>query len=272
MDFLDMMDMSSDQLRSLLDVSHVLKRMYREDQLVGHRPFVGKSMAMIFAKRSTRTRVSTENGFQMLGGHAVFLGSTDIHLGKEESAGDTARVLSRMNNLILARVYGHADIKEMAEASSVPVINALSDMHHPLQALADYMILQETFRHDLTGLNISWVGDGNNVCHSLAILGVNLGAHIRIATPKGYEPDGEVVAHCQKISQQTGGSILLTNDPIVAVRDTNVIATDTWVSMGDEAEADRRLADFRHYQVTEKLGAAARPDWKFIVGFLFVRC
>lgn len=238
--------------------------MYKEDGYFGHRPFTGKSIGMVFQKRSTRTRMSTEVGFHKLGGHAVFLGMNDIHLGVEESTGDTARVLAKMNDVILARVYAHADILEMAEASSVPVINALSNLHHPLQALADYMILQELFQRDLSGLNIAWVGDGNNVCHSLSILGVNLGCNVRIATPVGYEPNAAIMEHCRKVAKDTGCEVTLFNDPSQAVKNAHVISTDTWVSMGDEAQQAKRLKDFQGYQVTEKMASGAHPDWKFI--------
>ena len=263
-DYLDIMDYKPEELKALLDAAHCLKKMYKEDGYFGHRPFTGKSIGMVFQKRSTRTRMSTEVAFNMLGGHAVFLGVNDIHLGVEESTGDTARVLSTMNDVILARVFEHEDIVEMANASKVPVINALSNLHHPLQALADYMILQEEFRHDLSGLKVAWVGDGNNVCHSLALLGMNLGCHIQISTPPGYEPNQTIMDHARKVAKNTCGKLILCNDPLVACKEANVIATDTWVSMGNETQQIQRLKDFAGYQVTEKMGKVAAPDWKFL--------
>jgi ornithine carbamoyltransferase len=233
--------------------------------MTGHRPFTGKSMGMIFQKRSTRTRMSAEVAWNLLGGHAVFLGSTDIHLGVEESVGDTARVLSHMNDCLLARVYAHQDVVDMASAASIPVINALSNSHHPLQALADYMILQESFRRqDLSGLDLAWVGDGNNVCNSYLILGANLGCNMRVATPPGYEVQPSIRKHVAAVSELSGARILYSNDPLEACQGAEVIATDTWVSMGDEAEQAKRLSDFEGFQVTEQMGAVAKPNWKFL--------
>ncbi len=179
--------------------------------------------------------------------------------------GDTARVLSQMNDCLLARVFAHQDVIDMAAAATVPVINALSNTHHPLQALADYMILQETFRRqDLSGLDLAWVGDGNNVCNSYLILGANLGCNMRVATPKGYEVHADIRRHVAKVSELSGARILYTSDPSEACKGAEVIATDTWVSMGDEAQQAKRLKDFEGYQVTELLGSVAKSGWKFL--------
>lgn len=243
----------------------MLKRMYKQDGMTGHRPFTGKSIGMIFQKRSTRTRMSLEVAWNMLGGNAIYLGVNDIHLGVEESVGDTARVLSTMNDMLLARVYGHEDVLELARDASVPVINALSDLHHPLQALADFMIVQETFqRQDLSGLEIAFVGDANNVSNSMGIMAANLGCNFRLATPKGYEMRPAIRDSILKICEQTGARVLFTHDPQEACAGADIISTDTWISMGDEKDAEKRIRDFQGYQVTEKMAAVAKPDWKFL--------
>jgi ornithine carbamoyltransferase len=209
--------------------------------------------------------MSTEVAWNKLGGHAIYLGVNDIHLGVEESVGDTARVLSHMNDCLLARVYEHDYVEEMAKDATIPVINALSDMHHPLQALADFMILQEAFqRQDLSGLDISWVGDGNNIVNSMLIMAANLGCNMRVATPKGYEVKSSIRNYVAEIAAGTGSTILYTNDPQEACSGAEVIATDTWVSMGDEADKDKRIRDFQGYQVTEEMAKVAKPSWKFI--------
>jgi ornithine carbamoyltransferase len=223
---------------------------------------------MIFQKRSTRTRVSTEGGFSMLGGHALFLGSEDIQLGKNESMVDTARVLSRFNDIILARVFAHADIEQLCKEASVPVINALSDAHHPLQGLADFLTLVERCggAAGVAGKTLAWVGDGNNILHTLLQGAPKLGMHVQYATPRNYEPDAAIVAAAAADAAAAGTRMTATHDPAAAVAGANVIVTDTWVSMGHEADAARRLKDFTGYQVTEALArkGGAAPDWTFL--------
>ena len=260
-DFLTLLDYSKEEIIELLDISNEMKRWMKEGN--NERPLLGKSMAMIFQKRSTRTRVSTETGMAFLGGHALFLGMSDIQLGKNETLKDTALVLSRFNDLILARVYGHEDVEELAKYSKVPVINALSDKFHPLQILADLMTVREHFG-ELEGLKIAWVGDGNNVCHSLMIGATRVGMHMSVATPKGYEPDKDVTEAARKIASEERVTLAFTNDPREAVRDADIIVTDTWISMGQDAEKEKRLRDFAGYQVTEELGKLAKPHWKFM--------
>ncbi|CAN0053470.1 unnamed protein product, partial [Phaeothamnion confervicola] len=204
---------------------------------------------MIFQKRSTRTRVSTETGMGLLGGRALFLGPSDVQLGVNESMRDTARVLSGFNSLILARVFGHADVMQLAAEASVPVINALSDLHHPLQTLADLMTLHEHFG-GLDGLTFSWVGDGNNVLHDLMLGAAKLGMGAHVATPTGYEPDAGVVALTRSLAQENGSKLLMTTDPQEAVAGADVVVTDTWVSMGQEDEYQKRDRDFAGYQVS----------------------
>jgi len=192
-------------------------------------------------------------------------GSEDIQLGKNESLRDTARVLSRFNELILARVYAHADIEELCREATVPVINALSDMDHPLQGLADLLTLREEYG-GLRGLTLAWVGDGNNIAHTLLSAAGKMGYNLRLATPKGYECDAGVLARAQALAAAAGTSIVLTHDPREALAGCDVVVTDTWVSMGQEAEKAQRLAAFEGYQVTEALlrESGARPGWRFL--------
>lgn len=207
------------------------KKLYRDDPSKPDlpRPLKGTSMSMIFQKRSTRTRVSTETGMSMLGGHALFLGPSDIQLGVNESMRDTANVLCRFNQLILARVFGHEDVQELAKYSDVPVINALSDLHHPLQTLADLMALQEHFGRDLSSKTLAWVGDGNNVLHDLMLGSALLGMNVNIATPAGYEPDPVILQKTKDFAKESGAKIMETTVAAAAVQDSHVVVTDTWV-------------------------------------------
>ncbi|XP_062311638.1 ornithine transcarbamylase, mitochondrial [Osmerus eperlanus] len=260
--FLTLKDFSSDEIRHLLWVSSDLKhRIKHEKQYL---PLLqGKSIAMIFEKRSTRTRMSTETGFALLGGQPCFLTSQDIHLGVNESSTDTARVLSGLCDIVLARVYSHATLEELVKEASIPIINGLSDLYHPIQILADFLTLQEHYGY-LKGLTVSWIGDGNNVLHSFMMTAAKLGVHLRIATPKGYEPDSYVIEEAQRLSKQHGTRLLMTSDPMEAAHGTNVLVTDTWVSMGQEEEKKRRVKDFHGYQITMQTGSVASPDWTFL--------
>ncbi|XP_059824229.1 ornithine transcarbamylase, mitochondrial [Hypanus sabinus] len=223
----------------------------------------GKSIAMIFEKRSTRTRISTETGFALLGGHPCFLTTQDIHLGVNESRKDTARVLSGMTDLILARVYKHSDLVQLAEDGSIPVINGLSELYHPIQILADYLTLQEHFGK-LKDLTVSWIGDGNNVLHSFMMSAPKLGMHLQVATPKGFEPDTNVTKIAKSLAEECGTKMMFTSDPLEAASGSNVLVTDTWISMGQEEEKAERLRAFHGYQVTMKTGKSAAPNWTFL--------
>ncbi|KAG8450539.1 hypothetical protein GDO86_002984 [Hymenochirus boettgeri] len=223
----------------------------------------GKSLAMIFEKRSTRTRLSTETGFALLGGHPCFMTKQDIHLGVNESLKDTARVLSGMTDAVLARVYHQADLDLLAKEASVPIVNGLSDLYHPIQILADYLTLQEYFGH-LKGLTISWIGDGNNVLNSIMMSAAKLGINLHIATPKGYEPDSSIISSAEQFSKEFGTQLFMTNDPLEAAVGANVLVTDTWVSMGQEEEKKKRLMDFKGYQITMQTGKVASTDWIFL--------
>uniref|UniRef100_A0A8C6U4I0 ornithine carbamoyltransferase n=1 Tax=Neogobius melanostomus TaxID=47308 RepID=A0A8C6U4I0_9GOBI len=260
--FLTLKDFTSDEIKKLLWVSADLK--HRIKQKNEHLPLLqGKSIAMIFEKRSTRTRMSTETGFALLGGHPCFLTSQDIHLGVNESSTDTARVISGLCDIVLARVYSHSTLEELAKEASIPIINGLSDMYHPIQILADFLTLQEHYG-SLNGLTVSWIGDGNNVLHSFMMTAAKLGVHLKIATPKGYDPDNSVIQEAQRLSKKHGTQLLLTTDPLEAACDSNVLVTDTWVSMGQEEEKKKRLQDFGGYQITMQTGSVAKPDWTFL--------
>lgn len=270
---LSLKDLSAGEITALLDSADALKAAYSGNKNgfpesgPPERPLEGKSMAMIFQKRSTRTRVSTETGFSMLGGHALFLGSEDIQLGTNESMTDTARVLSRFNSIILARVFGHEDVEELAKEASVPVINALSDKYHPLQILADLQTLREHLggkTGDLRGLKVAWVGDGNNITHSLMVALPKLGIDLRVATPQGYEPLAEVKGIARSAAEEGGAQLDFTHEAGEAVEGADVVVTDTWVSMGQEEEYTRRMRDFDGYQVTKEMMRGAAPDWKFL--------
>jgi ornithine carbamoyltransferase len=224
----------------------------------------GKSLAMIFQKPSTRTRVSFEVGMFQLGGQALFLGATDIQLHRGETIADTARVLSRYVHGIMARVFSHQDILDLARHGSVPVINGLSDLLHPCQALADYFTLRER-RGDLTGRKMAYVGDGNNVAHELMFGAVKLGMHFSIGCPSGYEPNPLIFKSAVREAQRLGSPLPeVTSDPLQAVSGADAVYTDVWTSMGQESEAKKRLADFQGFQVTPEMMAVAGPESIFM--------
>ncbi|XP_068602316.1 ornithine transcarbamylase, mitochondrial [Brachionichthys hirsutus] len=260
--FLTLKDFGSAEIQRLLWVSGDLKhRIKHEKQYL---PLLqGKSIAMIFEKKSTRTRMSTETGFALLGGHPCFLNPRDIHLGGSESVSDTARVLSGLCDIILARVHSQSTLDMLAKEASIPIINGLSDLYHPIQILADFLTLQEHYG-SLRGLTVSWIGDGCNVLHSFMTSAAKLGVHLRIATPKGYEPEQSVVQEAQRLAEEHGTQLVLTHDPMEAAHGANVLVTDTWISMGQEEEKEKRLKDFQGYQVTMQTASVAKPDWTFL--------
>ena len=224
------------------------------------KPLEGMSIGSIYEKPSTRTRVSFEVGVHKLGGQPLTLLKNDIQLGKSESIGDTAAVLSRFLDGITYRCFGHADVVELARTATVPVINALSDLHHPCQSAADLMAITEL--GDVPG-HISWVGDGNNVLHDLLLAGVALGHDVKYATPEGMEPNEQVIARARKIAEDTGASVIGTNDPVEAVSDAGVIYTDIFVSMGEEHMSEK-FAAFDGFQVNEELVSHAQSDYAFM--------
>jgi len=264
--FISIDQLSNDELKGLLNVSHEYKAIYSDKSKQIPKPLDGHSLSMIFQKRSTRTRVSTETGMSMLGGHALFLGPSDIQLGVNESMRDTASVLSRFNDLILARVYAHSDITELAKYSEVPIINALSDLHHPLQTLADLMALQQHFGKDLSDKTIAWVGDGNNVLHDLMLGSLKMGMNVHVATPTGYEPDAIIMEKSKVLAEEAGVNLKTTTVADEAVKGADVVVTDTWVSMGQEDEYDKRVKEFDGYQVNTELMGKAND------GAVFLHC
>ena len=256
-DLITLADLGSDEVWEILHLAAQLKSELKSGNA---RPLLaGKTLAMIFQKPSLRTRVSFEVGMWQLGGRALYLSPDEIQLGKRESVPDVARVLSRYVDAIMARVFAHRDVEQLAAFASVPVINGLSDLTHPCQALADLLTVWERMGR-LEGVTLAYVGDGNNVAHSLLLGGALVGMTVRVATPKGYEPDPGIVKKARSIAANTGSSILLTNDPRVAVTDADVIYTDVWASMGQEAEYQQRLSIFRPYQVNAALVSAAKPS------------
>ncbi|HIP96161.1 MAG TPA: ornithine carbamoyltransferase, partial [Anaerolineae bacterium] len=251
-------DLSSDEIWAILDKARALKD---ERQKTGeNEPLLqGKTLGMVFQKPSLRTRVSFDMAMIQLGGQALYLSPNEIQLGKRESVADVARVLSRYVDAIMARVFAHRDVEELAAYSRVPVINGLSDFNHPCQGMADLLTIYE--RYDkLTGLKLAYVGDGNNVAHSLLLGASKTGMHITVATPTGYEPHPAVVRLARTFAAESGSEVIITNDPRRAVRDADVIYTDVWTSMGQEAEAEQRLKVFPPYQVNSELVAQARPE------------
>ncbi|MBE2272258.1 MAG: ornithine carbamoyltransferase [Anaerolinea sp.] len=255
--FIDLCDWSSEDLREILNLALTLKDEWRSG---GNRPILqGKALAMIFQKPSLRTRISFEMAMQHLGGHALYIAPDEIGLGKRESVGDVARVLSGYVQGIMARVFAHRDVIDLARYASVPVINGLSDASHPCQALADILTIRERFgRTD--GLRIAFVGDGNNVAASLMEAAAHFGIHFTIATPPGYELPEIEVDRAAQIAEKNGVKIEMMHDRMEAVRGADVIYTDTWVSMGQEAETAKRVEVFKAYQVNDELVALAAPD------------
>jgi len=251
-DFLTMMELQPEELLNLIDFSIQIKEMSKKG-LSNHNLLNGKTIALIFQKPSTRTRVSFEVAINQLGGKAIYLSWNELQLSRGESIMDTAKVLSRYVDAIVARVYSHQDLVEMAQHSDKPVINALSDMHHPCQALADLMTIKEHFGK-IKGLKLAFVGDGNNnVTHSLLIAATMTGMDIAVASPKNYEPNPEIINKAKGYASISGSKILITNDPLEAVSGSDIVYTDVFVSMGKESEREQRLKIFKDFQVNDKL-------------------
>ncbi|ETA68706.1 ornithine carbamoyltransferase [Methanolobus sp. WCC1] len=250
---ISMADLTHDEINELLDMAEDLK----EKRLRGKVTDLlkNKSLGMIFEKSSTRTRVSFEVAMCDLGGHALYLNARDMQLGRGETVGDTSEVLSRYLYAIIARVYSHETVKQLAENSSIPVINALSDKEHPCQILADLLTIRE-YKSKIAGLKYAWVGDGNNVCNSAIIGGALMDMEVAVACPPGYEPDEDIV----ELARELGGNITITNDPSEAVKDADILYADVWVSMGDEEEREKRLKDLAPYQINTELVEQAKPD------------
>ena len=251
-DFLDLGDFDAARIGQLLALARELKAALRAGR--AEPLLAGRSLAMIFQKPSLRTRVSFEMGMYQLGGHALYLSPDEIRIGERESVPDVARVLSRYVDAIMARVFAHAHVQQLAEWASVPVINGLSDYSHPCQAMADLLTILEKLG-TLRDVRLTYLGDGNNVLHSLLVGGALMGMHVVGATPPDYCPDPDTVTLAVGLAEQAGGSIRLTHDPVAAVREADVLYTDTWTSMGQEEEAQRRNAAFPPFQINEELVA-----------------
>jgi ornithine carbamoyltransferase len=263
-DFLQLADFSTEEILHLLDVAQELKVKQKKGK---PHPFLsGKVLGMIFEKSSTRTRVSFEVGMLQLGGHAIFLSSKDLQLGRGESISDTAKVLSRYVDGIMIRTFSHDSVEELAEHATVPVINGLTDLHHPTQVMADLLTILE-HKGKLSGLKMCYLGDGNNnMAHSLMEGAVKTGMHISIASPLDYLPDAKITEKAMEVGKHTGSIVKVTTDPQEAVKDADVIVTDVWTSMGQEEETEKRLKAFASYQVNEELCKLAKND------FLFLHC
>jgi ornithine carbamoyltransferase len=253
-DFLAIPDFETDELRAVLALAHRMKRgEYRA------RPLEGRSLAMLFEKSSTRTRVSFEVGAGQLGGRALFLSSRDIQLGRGEPVRDTARVLSRYVDMIMIRTFGQDVIEELAAHASVPVINGLTDLLHPCQVMADVMTVQENLGEEMRGRRIAWVGDGNNMANSWLNAAYRFGFHLRLACPVEYRPDAAILARAQ-----AAADVMVTDDPAEAVEGADVVNTDVWSSMGQESEVESRKRAFARYQVDTKLLSRASAHAIFL--------
>jgi len=242
MHFISFTDLSRDEIEALLDRAEDMKRM--RDEGVYSDYLKNRSLAMIFEKSSTRTRVSFEVGMTDLGGHALYLDPASMQVGRGETIEDTARILSGYVHGIMVRANSHGTVEQLARNASVPVINGLSDREHPCQALADLMTIREK-KGRLAGLKLAWVGDGNNVCNSLILAAAEMGMEMAAACPPGYEPDPEIVAQALAM----GGRVKITGDPKEAARNADVLYTDVWVSMGEEDEREQRRKDLKDYQI-----------------------
>lgn len=255
-DFLTISDFTSEEIRLIMDAALCLKKELKEG--IPHPVLKGKALGMIFTKPSTRTRVSFEVGMVQLGGYPLFLSAQDIQLRRGESLPDTARTLERYLDGIMIRTFAQEDVVELARYASIPVINGLTDLVHPTQVIADLMTVEE-HKGKLAGLKLAFIGDGNNVAHSLLEICAKMGVHMTIACPPGYEPDAGILAEARSDAAVTGVQLEVTEDPVDAVRDADVLYTDLWASMGQEAEHDRRAKMFRRYQVNTELLKKAAP-------------
>ncbi|NWQ44432.1 ornithine carbamoyltransferase [Bacillus sp. EB106-08-02-XG196] len=261
-DFLALTDLQTDEILYLLEEAKELKSLQKQGK--PHPYLSGKVLGMIFEKASTRTRVSFEVGMLQLGGHAIFMSSKDLQLGRGESISDTAKVLSRYIDCMMIRTFSHSTVEELAEHATVPVVNGLTDLHHPVQVMADLLTIQE-HKGKLAGLKMCYLGDGkNNVTHSLIEGAAKVGMHISVASPPGYLPDGKITEKAIESAKLTGSKITFTHNPVEAITDADIVVTDVWTSMGLEAETEKRLKDFAAYQVNAEICQHAKPDYIFL--------
>ncbi len=254
-------DITTDEAKQILSVAQDLKE--KQKKGIPHPILKNKTLGMIFSKSSTRTRVSFEVGMYQLGGHALFLSSNDIQLGRGETIYDTANVLSRYLDGIMIRTFEQSDVEDLAKFGSLPIINGLTDLLHPCQALTDMLTITE-HKGKLEGLKLAYLGDGNNMTHSLLYAGAKLGVNVSVATPKGFECNEEVVANAKEDAKKTGAVIDISYDPVQAIRDADAVYTDTWLSMGQEGSKEERLKVFKDYQVNGELMKHAKEDAIFL--------
>ncbi len=258
-DLITLDDLSSAEIQDILSLAAKLKK----DKNLKTDHLSGKTVVLIFQKPSNRTRVSFEVGVYQLGGNCIYLGPEEINLGKRETTEDAAKTLSRYVDCIVARTFLHQDVVDLGKYASVPVINGLSDLYHPCQAFADILTIQEKLKQ-VTGVNVAYIGDGNNVCHSLMLICAQLGLNIAIASPKGYEVNKDVLKMTRAYAKQNGAKVTVTECPKEAVKGAQVIYADVWTSMGQEAETEKRLKDFKDYQINAALTKLADPNYIFL--------
>ena len=258
-DFLSIRDFTPQEIREFIELGRLIK----SNPELFTNSLRGQTLALIFEKPSLRTRVSFDVGIHQLGGFSLYLSPAEINLGKRESVYDVAKNLERMVQGIMIRTFAHDIVEQMAEYASIPMINGLTDYSHPCQAMADYLTMLE-LKGEVAGLKVAFVGDGNNVAHSLMFAGAQLGSHVWVATPPKYEPDSAALRWASERGSTTGGSCTVTNDPTEAVRNADVVYTDVWTSMGQEDEKAARDKTFRPYQVNRDLMSKAKPDAIFM--------
>lgn len=264
-DLLTLADLSQFEILALLSKAKEIKELHLAGEM--YTPLQGKTLGMIFEKSSTRTRVSFEAGMYQLGGHALFLSSNDLQIGRGEPISDTAQVLSEYLDAIMIRTFEHEKVEELAKYASIPVINGLTDLFHPCQALADLLTIQEHKGDQLKGLKMAYIGDGNNMAHSLMVASAKVGMNFSIACPEGYKPEVKVIKMANEFAKETGSNIVITQDTVEAVSDADVIVTDVWASMGQEKENEARIKAFAPtYQVNGELVKHAKKD------FIFLHC
>jgi ornithine carbamoyltransferase len=258
-DFLSIRDFSPNEIREFIELGRLIKS--NPELFAGS--LRGQTLALIFEKPSLRTRVSFDVGVHQLGGFSLYLSPAEINLGKRESVYDVAKNLERMVQGIMIRTFAHEIVEQMAEYARIPIINGLTDYSHPCQAMADYLTMLE-LKGEIAELKVAFIGDGNNVAHSLMFAGAQLGAHVWVATPPQYEPEAAAIRWATERAKNTGGSCTITNDPVEAAYDADVIYTDAWTSMGQESEKAERSKIFRPYQVNNELFRLAKPDAIFM--------
>jgi len=260
-DIISLHDLTREEIEQIVDLGALMKLRRKAGE---ERPLLkGKTLGMIFTKTSTRTRVSFEVAMFQLGGHALYLGANDLQLKLGETIADTARVLSRYLDGIMIRTFAHKDVTDLAQYATIPVINGLTDLLHPCQILADLLTIKEK-KGRFDGLKLAYVGDGNNVCHSLMFGTAKVGIDMAIATPEGYEPNQEITRLAMEDARASGATIEIGHDPFVAVDGADIIYTDTWASMGQEAEHDKRVKVMKPFQVNDRLVKAAKKDCLFM--------